>query len=308
MKKACPLFILFFLLSVLAFAQDYKGKGRVLGFVYDEQGNPLEGVKIKLFSLKAQQRFEVVSDKEGKWVASWIIGGGWNVDFEKFGYLPKKIAIEVDEYKRNPEIVINLKKAEGLVVTEEIKAELTKGNQLFDEKKYDEARAVYEGILATNPDAYIINKNIGNCYFQQDKYDQAEEYYQKVLEKDPNNAAVILLIGNCYANQGQNEKALEWYAKINLEKIDDATILYNVGTIYYNHSKFEEALKYYKKAAEIQKDFPDGLYQLGLTYLTLGNYPESIAAFEHYLQIDPDSERAGQVKGFLEFLKKKVPV
>jgi len=307
MKRAYPFFILFLLAGVAGFAQDYKGKGRVVGYVFDEQGNPLEEVKVKLFSLKAQQGFEVVSEKDGKWVASWIIGGGWNVDFEKLGFMPKKIAIEVQEYQRNPEININLKKAEGLVITEELKTELNKGNQLFEEKKYDEAAAVYEGILTKYPDAYIINKNIGNCYFQQEKYDQAEAYYQKVLEKDQANADAMLLIGNCYANRGQAEKALEWYGKIEFEKLGDPIVLYNVGTNYYNNSKFEEALKFYKKATEIQKDFPDGLYQLGLTYLTLGNYPEAIAAFESYLKIDPDSARANQVKSFLEFLKKKDP-
>jgi tetratricopeptide (TPR) repeat protein len=307
MRKALPLFVLFLSAGALVFGQAYRGKGRLLGLVYDEQGQPLEGVKVKLFSPQAQEGFEVETDKEGKWVASWIRGGAWNVDFEKPGYLPKKISVQVEEYKRNPEVVVDLKKAEGLVVTEEIKEELNKGNQLYDEKSYDEAIAVYEGILAKFPDVYIINKNIGNCYFQQEKYDQAETYYQKVLDKDPANVDVMLLMGNCYANQDQNDRAMEWYGKIDISKIQDPTVLYNVGTIYYNHSNFEEALKYYRKATEIDTNFPDGLYQLGLTYLNLGKNPESIAAFESYLKIDADSERAKQVKGFLEFLKKQAP-
>ena len=55
----------------------------------------------------------------------------------------------------------------------------------------------------------------------------------------------------------------------------------------------------------VREDFLDGLYQLGLTYLALGRNPEAIGPFEDYLKIDAGSERAGQVKGFLEFLKKK---
>lgn len=285
--------------------QDYKGKGRQIGYVFDEQGNALEGVAVKFFSLKAQQGFEIATDKNGKWVAFGIIGGDWNVDFEKAGYLPKKISIQVNEWQRNPEVKVNLKKAEGLVLTAELKEALNEGNRLFDEKKYEEAIAVFQGLLEKYPEAYILNKNIGNCYFAQEQYDRAEEYYLKILEKEPGNAEAILLVGNCYANRGQNDKALEWYGKIEFEKIDDPIVLYNVGTNYYNNSKFEEALRYYKKATEIQKDFLDALYQLGLTYLTLGNYNESISTFENYLKLDADSERARQVKGFLEFLKKK---
>jgi len=296
-------FILF-LFSGL-FAQEHKGQGRLIGYVFDEQGNPLEGVKVKLFSLRTQSGFEVTTDKNGKWTAAWIRGGGWNIDFEKFGYLPKKISVEVQEFGRNPEIKINLKKAEGLVVTDELKDLLQKGNDLFDQKKYDEAIAIYKQILEKYPDAYIIYKNIGNCYFNQEKYEEAEAAYLKILEKDPQNVDAIILIGNTYANRGQSDKAMEWYSKIEFEKIEDPVVLFNLGTNYYNSSKFEEALKFYQRAVELQKDFLDAIYQLGLTYLTLNKTNEAIQTFENYLKIDADSDRAGQVKSFLEYLRKK---
>ncbi len=305
MNKIIFALVLIVALGPAGWAQDYKGKGRIIGYVHDKDGRPIEGVSVKFFSPKVQQGFEIATDKNGKWVAFGIIGGGWNVDFEKVGFVPKKIAIQVDEWKRNPDVNIVLEKAEGLILTEELKEELTRGNQLFDEKKYEEAAAVFKTMLEKYPEAYVLNKNIGNCYFAQEQYDRAEEYYLKILEKEPANPEAILLIGNCYANRGDNEKALEWYSKIEFEKIDDPIVLYNVGTNYYNSSKFEEALKYYKKATEMQKDFLDALYQLGLTYLTLGNYSESISTFENYLKLDPDSERARQVRSFLEFLKKK---
>ena len=303
--KRIPLFLSVVLaLSLSSYSQDYKGKGRQLGSVFDEQGAPLEGVTIKLFSQKVQQGFETKTDKDGKWVAFGIVGGGWNLDFEKPGFAPKKIAIQVNEWQRNPEIRINLAKAEGLILTDELKDMLIKGNELFDAGQFAEAAAAYGEILAKFPEAFIIHKNIGNCYFAQEKYDEAEASYRKILENEPGNAEAFLLIGNCYANRGQVDQALEWYGKIEFEKIEDPVVLYNVGTNYYNNSKFEEALKYYRKAVELRKDFSDGLYQLGLTYLAMNSQPEAIAVFENYLQVDPDSSRAGQVKGFLEVLKK----
>jgi len=56
---------------------------------------------------------------------------------------------------------------------------------------------------------------------------------------------------------------------------------------------------------EKQKESTDALYQLGLTYLNLQRNAEAVAAFEEYLKIDAESERSAQVKGFLEYLKKK---
>ena len=308
MKKTGLLLFLIFLASILVFSQDYKGKGRVVGHVFDEEGNPLEGVTVKLFSMRAQSGFEVMSDASGTWIASWIRSGAWNVDFEKVGYMPKKISIQVTEYGQNPAIEIKLEKAEGLVVSEELKAALNEGNGLFQEEKYEEAVEVFGKILEGHPEVYIINKNIGNSYFQMERYEEAEEHYRKILEKEPDNNDAMLLVGNCYANRNENEKALEWYKKINFDEIKDPIVLYNIGTNFYNLSSYEEALRYYERAVEIQEDFLDGLYQLGLAHLTLQHYEDSLRIFEKYLKhdTDPDSGRASQVKNFIEFLKKNI--
>jgi hypothetical protein len=304
-KKTFAL-LFFLLLTTLAFSQDWTGQGRQIGFVYDEEGNPLEGVKVKLLFTTTQSGFEVTTDKKGKWVAMGIKGGTWFVDFELPGYLPKNISITVLDFRqKNPQIDVTLEKAEGLVVTEDVKEEYLQGTKLFEGGQYEEAIAIFAGILEKYPDVHIINYDIGNSYFQMDKYDEAEEHYLKVLEKEPDHVHTLMGIGNCYINRGNNEKALEWYNKIEFEKIEDATVLYNIGTIFYNTSKFNEALKYYKKAVEIQEDSLDARYQLGLAYLAMGNNPEALREFENYLKYDSDSERATQVRGFIEYLKRR---
>lgn len=104
MKKATVFFLLLFLIAHFAMPQGHRGKARVRGFVFDEDDNPLEGVTVKLFSLRGQGAFETVTDAEGKWVAAWIRGGKWDIDFLKVGYEPKKISANISEVKRNPDI------------------------------------------------------------------------------------------------------------------------------------------------------------------------------------------------------------
>ena len=88
MRKTALFLTVLILAGGLILAQDYKGRARVFGFVYDEEGNPIEGATVKLFSQLAQQGFSVQTDKKGKWTASWIRGGGWRVEFQKIGYEP----------------------------------------------------------------------------------------------------------------------------------------------------------------------------------------------------------------------------
>ena len=299
-RKAAFAVLLVFLLAGVGLAQGYKGQGRFSGIVRDSEGNPLEGVKVKLFCVRGQSGFETETDK-----ANYVRGGPWDIDFEKPGYTPKKITAQINEFGKNRPIEIRMEKIEGLAITDAIKEELVKGNALFDEGKYEEAIAAYEVILTASPEAYIVYKNIGNCYFQMQRYVEAEAAYQKILEKDPQNAEAMLLIGNCYANRGEADKAMEWYSQIEFEKITDPMVLFNIGSTFYKQSKLDLALKYYKRSVEIQPDFLDGIYELGLVHLAMNNSEEAIAVFESYLKFDSDSARAGQVKGFLEFLRKK---
>jgi thioredoxin-like negative regulator of GroEL len=300
-------FVLLFLMALsLLHAQSWRGQGRLKGVIVDQDGRPLEGVMVKLFSVRGQSGFEVMTNAQGEWFANYIRGGGWDINMEKTGYLPKTITTNIIEVTNNPAIQTQLQKVEGLVITAEIKAELIAGNKLFEEKQYEAAAAAYANILAKNPDIYIVYLNIGNCYFELQKYDLAEEAYKKILEKDPKNAEALLLVGNCYSNRGDNEKAMDWYGQIAYDKIRDQMVLFNIGSKFYSQSKFDEALRYYAQAVEIQPDFTDAIYQVGLTHLAMNRYKEAIGVFENYLKYDPDSERAGQVRGFIEFLKTKI--
>ena len=102
MKKVLFFFFLILMTCLLVFSQVWKGKGRLAGNVLDEEGNPLEGVKVKLFLVRHQAGFEVFSDTSGKWTASWMRSGAWDIDFELVGYMPKKIRIQVSEFKKSP--------------------------------------------------------------------------------------------------------------------------------------------------------------------------------------------------------------
>lgn len=306
MKKIVFVLLVAMFLGAQTFVcgQGYKGQGRVKGLVTDQEGSPIEGATVKLYCERGASGFELTTDAKGEWRAMYIRGGPWDMDFEKAGYMPKKIRVNLREDK-NPDIEVQLQKIEGLVVTDDLKEELQKGNDLFNQEKYEEAISSYQKIVEKFPDAFILYRNIGNCYFQMEKYDMAEEYYLKVLEKESDDTESLLGVGNTFANRGQNDKALEWYNKIEFDKISDPLVLYNIGSNFYTQGQHQEALKYYRKAVELKSDFSDALYQLGLVNLTLGHNQDAIDVFQEYLKYDADSGRADQVRNFIEFLKKK---
>ena len=309
MKKVLVIVALAIFLAVSLFAQSgVVGKGRAKGIVVDENGKPLEGVMVKLFSLKAQSFFlpNPKTDSEGKWKAIYLRNGSWNIDFEKAGYETKKISYRVDDMPgaKQTEIEIKLIKIEGIALTSDIVSELEKGNLLFSEKKYQEALLAYEDILKKNPDVFIIYKNIGNCYFALEKYDQAVEYYQKLFEKQPKSAEIMTLIGNSYVNAKNMEKAMEWYGKIPFEEIKDVDTLFNIGANLTNNNKNDLALKYFKRAVEVDADFVEGYYQLGMTHTALNQIPEALAALKKFMELAPESPNFGTAKAIVDAFSK----
>ncbi len=305
MKRIILFSVIIFLFSISALSQDYAGKARTGGIVTDEEGNPIEGVMVKLFCLKTETGFEKYTDNKGVWKASWIKGGTWYIDFEKVGYKSKNISTELSELSKNPQIPTVLEKSDSVLMTKSVREDFDKGYILYEEGNYNEAIEVFNKVLEDYPDTYIVNMSLGDCCFKLENYTMAEEYYLKVLEKEPENHDVMIAIGNCYSNRGDNDKALEWYKKIEIDNIKDPIVLYNIGTYFYNGSQVQDALVYYEKALELKEDFLDVIYQYGLAQLTLGKNNLALNEFEKYLKYDSDSERADQVKGFIEYLKKK---
>jgi tetratricopeptide (TPR) repeat protein len=305
MKKALLTALCVLTAATFLPAQEWKGQGRLPGITVDEQGIPIEGVRVKFFCPKWEGGFEVKSGKDGKWTGAWMRTGLWNIDFDKIGYMAVHKSLQINQFEKYKEIKVVMKKVQGLVVNDDMKKDFIAANDLYDKKEYAAAIDAYKAFLVKFPDAYFVWRNIGNSYFVQEKYDEAEAAYKQILIKDANDVEAIVSIGNCYANRGNSDAAMEWYTKVTLEKITDSNLLYSVGLAYFKATKLEDALRYFEKAVALDENNADAIYQLGLTYTSMQNKDKAIETFEKYLKADPDSDRAGQVKGFLDYLKKK---
>jgi tetratricopeptide (TPR) repeat protein len=304
MKKALAITVCFLLAATVVAAQEWKGQGRIPGVVVDEQGNPIEGVRVKFFCPKFEGGFETKTGKDGRWMGAWMRSALWNIDFDKLGYAPVHKSLQMNQFEKYKEMRVVMRKIEGLVVSEDMKKDLTAANDLYDKKDYPAAIEAYKAFLAKFPDAYFIWRNIGNAYFLTEKYDEAEAAYKEALAKNPADIEAMIGIGNCYSNRGNTDAAMEWYGKVSIDKLNDPGLLYSVGMSYFQTQKLAEAAAFFEKALSLDETQIDALYQLGITYTAQQQKDKAIAAFEKYLKIDPDSERAAQVKSFLDYLKK----
>lgn len=289
----------------LLFAQAWRGKGRVKGLVTDTDGLPVAQATVKLFHVKAGSGFEVKTDDKGEWAGNWLRNGLWYIDFEKEGYIPKKISLEIHETIKNPDNAVSLKKAKAPLLPKELLDQLDKGNRLYAEGKFDEAVAEYGAILDRRPEFYQVNINIGNALMKKEDYAGALTHYELVLDKDPSNAEALISAGNCHVELKDFPKALEAFGRIDLEDIADPVTLYNIGLIFFDNGDADKAVAYWAHSVKVKSDFLDSYYQLGLAQLRRNESALALEAFKKYLELDSESEKADQVRTFVNYLERK---
>ncbi len=290
-------------IAAFGFAQAWRGRGRMTGKVVDQDGNPIPDVTVKLFHVKTESGFETKTNAKGEWKASFIRGGTWYIDFEKTGYAPKKISVNIKELGKNPPIEIVMEKLQAPGIPPELLDDVDRGNRLLEEGKYDEAIAVFQKLIEQYPHLTVLNANIADAYARKGDYTAALEHYQKALEEHPNPAQVWMAIGDIYIKMRQFEKATEAFSHVELDKIDDPNLLYNLGNAYFAVQKMDPAIAAFERAVQLQPDFADAWYMLGTLYLGKNDKANARRAYERYLELDSTSQRAEEVRMILRGLR-----
>ncbi|MEW6455567.1 MAG: tetratricopeptide repeat protein [Acidobacteriota bacterium] len=312
------LILLSFLLCIEDVAgQAGRGKGRINGVILDEQGNPVLGAKVVIqYSQDQTVQREISTDKKGQWAFLGLGSGIWKITASAEGYIPTTTATNVSQLGINPKITLTLKKMaqsqSSFIRDQESLNFIEKANQLFSEKKYDEAISLMQQFLEKNPKAYQAYINIGDCYREKGEFEKAIENYNWAIEeakKDETTgkemtAKALAAIGECHMRKGDFSSAQTFFKQSIDTYPENEALAYNVGEIFFSNQKHDEAIQYFTLATKIKPDWGPAYYKLGLVYLNKADYEKAIENLKKFLELEPNSEFAPTVKNMLEYLEK----
>ena len=309
MKKFIPCVTCFVLITA-GTLYSQQGRGKIRGLVLDEEtGQPIPDVTVKMVIQSLNMTFlpSPVTGKDGTWSANFLRTGMWTLEFEKVGYASQTISHPVvyESGVLKDVLTVRLRMIKGLVIKANMFAEAKQADQLLQEKKYAEARVILEKIIADEPQAYVLYKNVGGTFFAEENYEEAIKAYMKVYEKTPDRADVVAAIANSYNNLGNKAEAAAWYGKLTVGDVQDIDTAYNAGVCLYNAGSTAEAVQYFKKSVEIDPAFADGYYQLGMASVAQNQTAEALDAFKKFLELAPDSPQAPTAKSIMEALTKQ---
>lgn len=281
----------FIFTSSNAYAQVFA---KVNGTVESEDGNPIEGAKV-IFVFDDGATYEMTTDKKGKWRKSDLLPGQWTIGFMADGYQPKNIKVNLSAVKDNPPINIKL--------TSIPESPLKLGDELYKQKKYQEALEEYKKILSANPDLHLAIEKIGLCYYRLDDLDKAIEAFKEMLDKEPQSRETLINLSSIYFQKGELEEGMTYFEQLDEETLTDPNTFYNIGILLFKNGRIDLAADYLAKCIALDPQYTRCHYQLALVYLNKGNIEEAKKHFQKVIELAPESQDAISARKLLEHLK-----
>lgn len=289
-----------------------QSTGMVKGKVVDANNQVVEGAEVVIESKEGgNRRFRVKTNKKGEYLQIGLSPGMWTLTATKEG-----VGVATAEFR----VTIG--------ATEEIDLTLAKGGPSKEEQakqaalgkafdagvaasqagKHDEAIAKFQEALATQPDCYPCQFNLGIAYIGKEDYAKAEEALLAAAKLNPEAAEPYNRLADVYNRQKKFDKAAEMAAEAakrggGAAGGGNAESLFNQGVALWNASKIPEAKAQFEAAVKAKPDYADAHYWVGMANLNQGNMAEAAKSFEQYLKLAPSGQYAEQAKGILSQIK-----
>lgn len=302
-KKLITLFILI-LLAVPGWAQ-YQG--RIEGRVLDDAGNPLEKVEVSIVSSKmGSQKFDLRSDREGRFTQIGLRPGFYLVNFKKEGFAPRSTEVKVSIAEATKfEIKLEPAAAEAMRTMSESDRLFVQGTNLYAEGKFAEAAASYEEAITLNDTQWAYYFNLGLAYKKMEKGEEARAAFLRAQELNPGGYSACKELAESLAKAGKYEEAKALYQKALEISAEEPDVFYNLGLCQVSTGEPEAAIESFSRCIALKPDYADAYFQLGTVYVGQNRVKEAAESLERFLELAPGHEKAGLAKQLLDYLKKQ---
>jgi len=127
---------------------------------------------------------------------------------------------------------------------------LSRGLNLYNEKKYNEAMQEFNKSLSYVPDYCSTYMNIANIYDEQKNFWEAIKAGKRAVSIEPDNPGALSNLAFYYGRLNEQDEAIKWYQKCleyDPKKVD---CHYGLGATYIRKRDTDKAVVHFKKYVE----------------------------------------------------------
>jgi tetratricopeptide (TPR) repeat protein len=283
------------------------------GIVRDDVGQPIKGATIRADNPDAPLgTITATTDDKGRWAIIGLARGSWTFTAEAPGFQPQFAELNILRVGTpNPPLTFSLQKApirppagiEG-VTAKDLQQQLGAADELYKQKKFQEAIGAYRSILTNAPSLGVVQLQIAAAYRNLKDYDKAIEAYEDLLKTDPNNDRAEVGIALANLEKGDVSAAEQHLTRAAAAPLASREVFYNLAEIKLSKNETEQATQFYKKAVDVDASWGKPVLKLGTIAMTKGDRTSAATAMRQVIAIDPTSPEAAQARTALEQLEK----
>jgi predicted O-linked N-acetylglucosamine transferase (SPINDLY family) len=175
----------------------------------------------------------------------------------------------------------------------------SKGLELHQQNKYQEAKVLYEQILKIQPNHFDSYALLGLISGQTNQFTQAVDFLSKALQIKPYHAETCFNLGLALKQLKRFDESLASYEQAIKIKPDYAEAYSTRGNVLQEIKRFDEAIASYDHAISIKPEYPEALYNRGIVLKELRRFDEALLSYKQAIYIRPNFAEALNNQGLV---------
>ena len=165
--------------------------------------------------------------------------------------------------------------------------------------QYDEALALYQGLLEEDPKNGQLHYAVGSVFYLKVAFEDAVRHLEESFRLDPDQLLSPYYLGMVARKQGRNEEAIRVFRKI-LNKHPGHVLTYEgLAMSLVKEKQYEEARRNFERAIELNPDSARASYQLGQLLVRMGLREEAKKQLAIAKDLREEEEKTQLVKTLL---------
>jgi tetratricopeptide (TPR) repeat protein len=176
----------------------------------------------------------------------------------------------------------------------QIATERKTADSLYDQGKYDEAKAIYVRLVDFFRDDFYFNKRLGDCYFNAPKTDYvlAAKYFARAYELNPRDSELQMNLADAYIWSKQDRAALPLLRKIVARDPSYPQARLLLARALNTAGEFPEARSTYQSYLERWPGDRDVRLEFAALLSWNKQYSAALEQYHYILKIDPHNLQA----------------
>ena len=172
------------------------------------------------------------------------------------------------------------------------------GLLLAQEKKYEEAAAVFKHVYTLDPQAVWARDNRATCLEILGRRDEAVIEFKRTLALKPDYGTGWLALGQLYEDMGRTNDAEQCYNTALTHRVNQADDLAALARFCFNRHWFGLAITNFTEAIKLSPSDPDLRMEAGRALAASDRHQEAAQQYQTAVELEPDQVQPHMQLGF----------